>query len=138
MKFAFGTQCNCVCFLLFRCFYQSMQVLWPFIWSFTPGQPLSMAQLQHLNQEPRWSSKFIDWLLCIINTTSLPVQNDNHSLYFSIACACFSFHYIKRLLETVFIHRFSNATMPISNLFKVIIMSLDCMYTKDRLTDFYP
>lgn len=36
----------------------------------------------------------------------------------NIACACFSFHYIKRLLETVFIHRFSNATMPISNLFK--------------------
>uniref|UniRef100_A0A8W8LZ74 Ubiquitin-like domain-containing protein n=1 Tax=Magallana gigas TaxID=29159 RepID=A0A8W8LZ74_MAGGI len=38
------------------CFYRSMQVLWPFIWSFTPGQPLSMAQLQHLNQEPRWST----------------------------------------------------------------------------------
>ena len=27
-------------------------------------------------------------------------------------------HYGKRLLETIFIHRFSNATMPIMNLFK--------------------
>lgn len=35
-----------------------------------------------------------------------------------IAAACYSFHYIKRLLETVFVHRFSNATMPIMNLFK--------------------
>lgn len=40
-------------------------------------------------------------------------------VYFSIAAACYSFHYIKRLLETVFVHRFSNATMPIMNLFKV-------------------
>ena len=27
-------------------------------------------------------------------------------------------HYAKRLLETIFVHRFSNATMPIMNLFK--------------------
>ena len=27
-------------------------------------------------------------------------------------------HYSKRLLETVFVHRFSNSTMPIMNLFK--------------------
>lgn len=35
-----------------------------------------------------------------------------------IAAACWSFHYAKRLLETIFVHRFSNATMPILNLFK--------------------
>lgn len=35
-----------------------------------------------------------------------------------IACACWVFHYAKRLFETVFIHRFSNATMPIMNIFK--------------------
>jgi len=34
------------------------------------------------------------------------------------ACLCWSGHYLKRLLETMFIHRFSHATMPIRNLFK--------------------
>jgi very-long-chain enoyl-CoA reductase len=35
-----------------------------------------------------------------------------------IAMAAWVGHYAKRLLETMFIHRFSNATMPITNLFK--------------------
>lgn len=34
------------------------------------------------------------------------------------AAICYSIHYIKRLLETIFVHRFSHATMPIRNLFK--------------------
>lgn len=37
---------------------------------------------------------------------------------FRIAMAAWSFHYVKRLLETMFVHRFSNATMPIMNIFK--------------------
>jgi len=35
-----------------------------------------------------------------------------------IAAACWALHYVKRLLETVFVHRFSHQTMPLSNLFK--------------------
>lgn len=35
-----------------------------------------------------------------------------------VACICWTFHYAKRLLETVFVHRFSHATMPIRNIFK--------------------
>uniref|UniRef100_A0A9J7X0J3 Very-long-chain enoyl-CoA reductase n=1 Tax=Cyprinus carpio carpio TaxID=630221 RepID=A0A9J7X0J3_CYPCA len=31
----------------------------------------------------------------------------------NLACACHSFHYIKRLFETIFVHRFSNGTMPL-------------------------
>ena len=36
----------------------------------------------------------------------------------NVAAACWTFHYAKRLLETIFVHRFSNATMPWKNLFK--------------------
>ncbi|XP_049812006.1 very-long-chain enoyl-CoA reductase [Schistocerca nitens] len=35
-----------------------------------------------------------------------------------IAAACWSLHYVKRLLETIFVHRFSHSTMPLRNLFK--------------------
>jgi len=35
-----------------------------------------------------------------------------------IAAGCWAFHYAKRLLETVIVHRFSHATMPWTNLFK--------------------
>jgi len=35
-----------------------------------------------------------------------------------IAAICWTIHYAKRLLETLFVHRFSHATMPIFNLFK--------------------
>nr|CAG4644103.1 EOG090X097L [Lepidurus arcticus] len=35
-----------------------------------------------------------------------------------IAAACWSIHYAKRILETIFVHRFSHATMPLSNLWR--------------------
>jgi len=35
-----------------------------------------------------------------------------------VALLCWSFHYIKRILETIFVHRFSHATMPLFNLLK--------------------
>lgn len=36
----------------------------------------------------------------------------------NIAAICWTIHYAKRLLETVFVHRFSHATMPLRNLFR--------------------
>lgn len=35
-----------------------------------------------------------------------------------IAAICWTVHYVKRILETFFVHRFSKGTMPIRNLFK--------------------
>ncbi|KAH3773590.1 very-long-chain enoyl-CoA reductase-like [Dreissena polymorpha] len=36
----------------------------------------------------------------------------------NLAAVCWSAHYAKRLLETVFVHHFSHATMPIMNIFR--------------------
>ena len=47
------------------------------------------------------------------DTSASPRSQATH-----LAAAAWSFHYAKRLLETVFVHRFSNATMPLGNLFK--------------------
>lgn len=36
----------------------------------------------------------------------------------TVAAACWSAHYAKRIFETLFVHRFSHGTMPLRNLFK--------------------
>uniref|UniRef100_A0A3Q0S7S3 Very-long-chain enoyl-CoA reductase n=1 Tax=Amphilophus citrinellus TaxID=61819 RepID=A0A3Q0S7S3_AMPCI len=46
-----------------------------------------------------------------------------------LACMCHSFHYVKRLLETLFVHRFSHGTMPLRNIFKCSIFEYACSNT---------
>lgn len=46
------------------------------------------------------------------------VSQATYSTTAHIAAACYTVHYAKRLYETLFIHRFSHATMPLMNLFK--------------------
>jgi very-long-chain enoyl-CoA reductase len=48
-----------------------------------------------------------------VEAAKAPMQDVVH-----YACLCWTGHYAKRLLETMFVHRFSNATMPIMNIFK--------------------
>ncbi|KAM3915699.1 very-long-chain enoyl-CoA reductase-like [Leptodactylus fuscus] len=35
-----------------------------------------------------------------------------------LACCCHSFHYIKKLIETIFVHRFSHGTLPLKSIVK--------------------
>lgn len=49
--------------------------------------------------------------------SSLPAQEAKHPVQ-TLALAYWSFHYIKRILETYFVHRFSHGTMPVFNLFR--------------------
>lgn len=39
-------------------------------------------------------------------------------LIMHLSCLCYTGHFAKRLFETIYVHRFSHATMPIRNLFK--------------------
>lgn len=53
-----------------------------------------------------------------MNLHNYSCANCLFEFFFSWAAICWSIHYVKRLLETLFVHRFSHATMPLRNLFK--------------------
>jgi very-long-chain enoyl-CoA reductase len=53
------------------------------------------------------------WVFYGEAAASAPVQQTVH-----FAAICWSAHYAKRILETIFVHRFSHSTMPMLNLFK--------------------
>jgi len=47
-----------------------------------------------------------------------PVSSAGRHRYQTLAYACVMLHYLKRLYESAYVHRFSNPTMPIRNIFK--------------------
>ncbi|KAL0279637.1 UNVERIFIED_CONTAM: hypothetical protein PYX00_001147 [Menopon gallinae] len=53
------------------------------------------------------------WLFYGTGASEKPTAHVVH-----IAAVCYLLHYVKRILETLFVHRFSHATMPLMNLFK--------------------
>nr|CAG4643333.1 EOG090X097L [Ilyocryptus agilis] len=53
------------------------------------------------------------WLFYGEGAASQPMSEVVH-----IAAGCWVAHYAKRILETIFVHRFSHATMPLRNLFR--------------------
>ena len=84
--------------------------------------------LKDLGPQIGWKTVFL-WeyagpLLMYFISYSRPVWLYGHkanapiSYVVHIAAICWTIHYVKRLLETLFVHRFSHSTMPIMNLFK--------------------
>ena len=84
--------------------------------------------LKDLGPQIGWKTVFL-WeyagpLVMYLLTYSRPVllygskANLPMSYVAHIAAACHTLHFAKRILETLFIHRFSHSTMPIANLFK--------------------
>jgi len=53
------------------------------------------------------------WIFYGADAASKPYAQVVH-----IAAIGWGFHYLKRILETIFVHRFSHSTMPLRNLFK--------------------
>ena len=103
--------------------WQNMLDHFPFTCGFTLGLGCFMAMFQRLLDTSQLSSMkklniFSFWLICVYLNPGGRFDYDNIFHTFSIAAACWSFHYLKRIFETLFVHRFSNATMPITNLFK--------------------
>lgn len=47
-----------------------------------------------------------------------PASDAPHTWVQNLALLCWAGHYLKRELETIFVHRFSHGTMPIMNIFK--------------------
>jgi len=51
-----------------------------------------------------------------LDSSHFGLPNDNKTV--RLAMICHTLHYLKREFETLFIHRFSNGTMPLRNIFK--------------------
>lgn len=47
------------------------------------------------------------------------IWHHSPSLSVRLACACHTFHYMKRLTETIFVHRFSHGTLPLRSIVRV-------------------
>lgn len=82
------------------------QVSWQTVFLVEYSGPLIIYGLLWLIRQP------------MLGTSTWVTPITNHAGLRQLALACWMGHYVKRLLETVFVHRFSHATMPVANLFK--------------------
>eukprot|EP00108_Taenia_solium_P005135 TsM_000418000 transcript=TsM_000418000 gene=TsM_000418000 len=94
-----------------RLFYKDLgpQVGWSTVFYLEYAGPLVIYSVVWAMRQPR----------CLLNVLS-PMQADVGLR--CLAGLCYVGHFVKRLLETRFVHRFSHATMPLANLFR------NCLY----------
>lgn len=90
----------------------------------------SVLYFKDLGPQIGWATVFLAeyigpifvYLIFYISNSCSWIYPDNdgsaHNDVQILACICYVGHYVKRVLETIFIHRFSKATMPIGNLVK--------------------
>eukprot|EP01101_Sappina_pedata_P013026 TRINITY_DN9337_c0_g1_i1.p1 TRINITY_DN9337_c0_g1~~TRINITY_DN9337_c0_g1_i1.p1 ORF type:complete len:314 (+),score=129.48 TRINITY_DN9337_c0_g1_i1:25-942(+) len=86
----------------------------------------SIVYFKDLGPQISWKGVFLIeyfgpllvYFLLYLQPSFLYGPSNGHTLTQHIAFLCWSAHYIKRELETLFVHRFSHGTMPLSNLFK--------------------
>ena len=85
--------------------------------------------LKDLGPQISWSTVFyceysgpllayLFFYLQFINVYGVNIELKDRKEIVHIAAICHSLHYVKRILETKFVHRFSHSTMPILNLFR--------------------
>jgi len=91
------------------------------------GTPKIQLYFKDLGPQVQWKTVFLTeyagpifvYLLFYLQPSIIYGSNSEPKHpYVHMLCVCFVFHYVKRLLETQFVHRFSNGTMPIQNIFK--------------------
>ncbi len=82
--------------------------------------------LKDLGPQVGWVTVFLSeyagpmvlYLLSALLPTLFYGKEVKRTPFQALALALHTFHYAKRILETLFVHRFSKATMPLTNLFK--------------------
>uniref|UniRef100_A0A4W4GB46 Steroid 5-alpha reductase C-terminal domain-containing protein n=1 Tax=Electrophorus electricus TaxID=8005 RepID=A0A4W4GB46_ELEEL len=90
--------------------------------------------LQDLGPQLGWTMVFLaesigPLFICLLFYYRLPYIY-NHEFDYTrsphvvvrLACICYMLHYIKRLMETIFVHRFSHGTLPLQTIM------LHCLY----------
>lgn len=109
-----------------RCFWRSTSgPFWStssfisgFLISTHTNTPLPPAHIRLLRQ---YKSCLASYLHLTTHCMRIKLYLCHHPSFLSLRldCACHTFHYMKRLIETIFVHRFSHGTMPLRTIVRV-------------------
>lgn len=123
----FSSLCGQQMFVFFSYFYPGFVSIASrcFVFSsyFSPGflSVLSMFHFHCRDPEFQCCSDPIRHIRVCLNLLRCNCGGDLRltPLFLRLACACHTFHYAKRLMETIFVHHFSPGTMPLRAIVRV-------------------